>query len=412
MALPTAGALSASMINVELTRASTATFSMNGADERTLAGRPTGTISFNDFYGKSFIFPGQNDSTFAHVVSLNDSVDTISIQSDGKVVIGGFFTNFVVNRIARMYINGVFDFIGTSTGADASIRTTSLQSDGKVIIGGAFTRFGGTVRNRIARLTTNLLLDTTFNVGTGAGNVVETTSVQSDNKVIIGGNFQSYNGTTINRIARLHANGVLDTTFSVLGGATGLVKTSIIQSDGKVIIGGSFAGYRGVAVNRIARIHPNGVRDTTFNVGTGIVGLNARVETISIQSDGKVIVGGTFTLYRGTARNRIARLHVNGFLDTSFNVGTGTNTTICTTSIQSDGKVIIGGFFTSYSGVTTNRIARLHSNGILDTSFNVGSGANAVVHKSAIQSNGKVIIAGFFTSYRGVSRSRVARINV
>jgi hypothetical protein len=149
---------------------------------------------------------------------------------------------------------------------------------------------------------------------------------------------------------------VRDTTFNVGTGASGNVWTTSIQSDGKVIIGGSFGSYGGVTVNGIARLHANGVRDTTFNMGSGP---NNIVTTSSIQSDGKVIIGGDFTSYGGVTTNRIARLHANGVRDTTFNVGSGANDTIRTISIQSDGKVIIGGDFTSYSGVTTNRIARI-----------------------------------------------------
>jgi uncharacterized delta-60 repeat protein len=370
-------------------------------------------IAFNDFYSKTFLpVPGTLDSTFNVGTGVNNDVYTSSIQSDGKVIIGGDFTIYsgtTTNRIARLHSNGVLDTsFNVGTGANSFVETTSIQSDGRVIIGGGFTSYSGTTTNYIARLHSNGILDTDFNVGTGANDFIVTTSIQSDGKVIIGGFFTSYSGTTINRIARLHSNGVLDTDFNVGTGADFFIFTTLIQSDGKVIIGGFFTSYSGTTINRIARLHSNGILDTDFNVGTGA---SSTVRTTSIQSDGRVIIGGIFTSYSGTTRNNIARLHSNGILDTGFNVGTGANSSVLTTALQSDDKVIIGGFFTSYSGTTINRISRLHSNGVLDTSFNVGTGVNSFIYTTPIQSDGKVIIGGAFTQYSGTTTNRIARIN-
>ncbi len=234
----------------------------------------------------------------------------------------------------------------------------SIQSDGKIIIGGLFTSYNGTGRNYIARLNADGSLDATFNPGTGASNNVSTMSIQSDGKIIIGGDFNSYNGTGINRIARLNADGSLDATFNPGTGANGTVLTSSVQPDGKIIIGGDFTFYNGTGRNRIARLNADGSLDATFNPGTGA---NSYVYTTSIQSDGKIIIGGNFTSYNGTARYRISRMNADGSLDATFNPGTGANNFVLTTSIQSDGKIIIGGYFTSYNGTGRNRIARLNT---------------------------------------------------
>jgi uncharacterized delta-60 repeat protein len=384
---------------------------MNGADERALAGKSTGTISFNDFYGKSFSIPGQLDTTFNIGTGFDGNVYTTLVQSDGKIVVGGRFTRVNGgrrNRLARLFVNGVAE-TGSGSHANNTIRTLSIH-DNKIFAGGDFTAWSANGRVRILRLATNSwnIVDSTFLTGSGASSRVLTTSVQSDGKVLIGGAFASYGGVTVNGIARLHVNGVRDTTFNTGSGPNSIVRTSARQSDGKFIIGGNFTSYGGVTINRIARLHVNGVRDTTFNVGTGA---SDNVWTTSIQSDGKVIIGGAFASYRGVTTNRIARLHVNGVRDTTFNTGSGTNNVVTTSSIQSDGKVIIGGAFTSYSGVTTNRIARLHANGVRDTTFNVGSGANNAILTTSVQSDGKVIIGGYFTSYGGVTTNRIARID-
>ena len=98
----------------------------------------------------------------------------------------------------------------------------------------------------------------------------------------------------------------------------------------------------------------------SFNIGTGF---NNTVRVINIQPDGKILVGGGFSTYNGTTRNRIIRLNSNGSIDTSFNIGTGFNGNVFTIDIQPDGKILVGGDFTTYNGTTSNRIIRLNPNG-------------------------------------------------
>ena len=81
----------------------------------------------------------------------------------------------------------------------------------------------------------------------------------------------------------------------------------------------------------------------TFDIGTGF---DNTVRVIDIQPDGKILVGGDFTKYNGTSRNRIVRLNSNGSIDTSFNIGTGFNDDVWTIDIQPDGKILVGGVAT------------------------------------------------------------------
>ena len=98
-----------------------------------------------------------------------------------------------------------------------------------------------------------------------------------------------------------------------------------MQSDGKIIIGGSFTSYDGIGRNSIARLNADGSLDIGFNPGTGA---NNPVHSITLQPDGKIIIGGDFTNYNGTGRNRVARLNTDGSLDTGFNPGIGPTTTV------------------------------------------------------------------------------------
>jgi len=358
---------------------------------------------------------GTVDPTFNPGTGPNGGVSVTSIQSDGKIIIGGSFTYYngiVINRIARLNTNGTLDTtFHMGAGANSDVYATSIQSDGKIVIGGGFTSYNGIAINRIARLNTNGTIDTTFNLGTGANNIVRATSILSNGKIIIGGSFITYNGIATNRIARLNTDGSLDATFNPGTGATGPILATSIQTDGKIIIGGSFISYNGITRNGIARLNSNGTLDGTFNPGTGL-NTNGLVNNTSIQADGKIIIGGSFTAYNGTAINRIARLNINGTLDANFNPGTGANNIVVHTSIQTDGKIIIGGSFTAYNNGTTRKyMVRLNINGSLDINFNPEQGVNGTIQATSIQSDGKIIIGGDFSTYNETAINAIARLN-
>ena len=353
-----------------------------------------------------------NDQGFGFGDGPHNDVSTMAIQSDGKIIIGGKFTSYngtEVKRIARLNLDGSLDSsFNPGTGANDEVLTIAIQSDGKIIIGGDFTSYNGTATNHIIRINANGTQDASFNVGTGANSSVFTTAIQSDGKVIIGGSFESYNGSIVNHITRLNSDGSLDVGFYSGTGANNNVSSIAIQSDGKIIIGGGFSNYNGAAINYIARLNTDGSLDSFFTTGTGA---NSSVSTIAIQSDGKIIIGGGFTSYNGTNRNYIARLNAGGSLDALFNPGTGANFYVLTTAIQSDGKIIVGGMFTSYNGTAINRITRLNGNGSLDGSFNIGTGANGYVSATAIQNNGKIIIGGGFPNFNGTGNNFIIRLN-
>jgi uncharacterized delta-60 repeat protein len=355
---------------------------------------------------------GSLDASFNPGTGASELIHTTTLQPDWKVIIGGGFTSFNGtgrNRIARLNADGSLDVsFNPGTGGNAEVFTTALQPDGKILIGGNFTSYNGTGRNYIARLNADGSLDASFNPGTGASYIIHTMALQPSGKIIIGGSFTSYNGTGRNYIARLNADGSLDTSFNPGTGASNTVSTMTLQPDGKIIIGGDFQAYNGTGRNSIARLNTNGTLDATFNPGTGA---NYWVYTTTLQPDGKIIIGGDFTSYNGTGRNRIARLNADGSLDASFNPGTGASEFLFTTVLQPDGTIIIGGVLTSFNDMGCNHIGRLHADGNLDASFNPGTGANNEVRSIALQPDGKILIGGEFTFYNGTTRDRIARLN-
>lgn len=321
---------------------------------------------------------------------------------------------------AQTYVDLDTSFI-VEAGFNNAVMTTAIQSDGKILAGGWFTTYKGVSRNNIARLNADGSLDTSFNVGTGFDGTVYAIKLQSDGKILVGGSFTSYNGITQKRITRLNTDGSIDASFVIGGGFTipsvsdmSSVNAIAIQSDGKIIAGGRFAYYNGTSRENIIRLNTDGSVDTSFVI---VIGFGGDVLTIALQSDGKIVVGGSFKTFSFDPVNYIARLKTNGALDTSFNIGTGfggspTAATVQSVVVQPDDKILVGGYFTTYKGVTQNRIVRLNTNGNVDTSFAVGAGVdNYFVNDIALQADGKILLGGGFISYNGIARRCLARIN-
>lgn len=348
---------------------------------------------------------GTKDTSFG-TSSLNNSVSAITPQTDGKIIVGGSFTAYkgiTENHILRLNADATKDnTFNTGTGFDASLYATTLQNDGKIIVGGYFTVYKGITENRIVRLNPDGTKDASFNTGNGFNNSVKTAVVQPDGKILVGGSFTSYNGSVQNDIIRLNPNGTKDTYFNIGSGFNSPVESIFLQPDGKIIVGGGFTSYDGTTANRIIRLNPDGTKDVTFNVGTGF---DNSVFTIALQPDGKIIMGGEFITYKGIIERSLIRLNPDGTKDTSFTIGTGFNYNVYTATLQSNGKIIIGGNFTTFNGNAQNGIVCLNPNGTKDSTFTVGSGFNEYVNTIMVHTDGKISVGGGFTSYNNSNSS-------
>ena len=125
----------------------------------------------------------------------------------------------------------------------------------------------------------------------------------------------------------------------------------------------------------------------------------------------KILVVGDFTTYKGVSANRIVRLNTDGSIDTSFDYGTGFNNTMRTIVIQPDGKILIGGLFTTYKGLIENCIIRLNTDGSKDLTFNNSVGFDIQVFSIVIQNDGKILCGGGFTTYKGYSNNFIIKLN-
>ena len=393
------------------------TLSLGSASPTNGLGAPSAAI-LNIIDNESFNeLPGSLDTAYNSGAGFNNAVQTLALQSDGKLLAAGDFT--VANgigrtRIARLNTDGSLDVKfplgGGTSGADATVRAMLQQTDGRIVVGGDFTNINGIARGRIARLNLDGSLNETFDPGFGTDNpvfAVAETFVGEDRKLLIGGAFTVVSATPRNSIARLNEDGSVDGGFNPVLGANGIVYAIVVQADGKAIIGGDFTSVNGTARNRVARLNPDGSVDLSFDPGTGADGA---VRALAIQLDGRIVVGGSFTNFNGSALNRFARLDSSGSLDATFTPGLGADDTVNAIVVQPDTRIILGGQFTRCNGVTRGHLTRLNNDGTVDPSINFGAGANNFIAAAVVQTDGKIIIGGGFTEYDGTPKQRLARI--
>jgi uncharacterized delta-60 repeat protein len=357
------------------------------------------------------------DSTFY------TTIYTIAQQVDGKILVGGsfyIFNAFTEYKMIRLNSDGSKDATfntGNGTGFNGYVYEIVQQADGKILIGGNFSSYNGVTENSIIRLNSDGSKDTTFTTGTGFRTTgfginygrVYSIALQTDGKILVGGEFSTYNGASENFIIRLNSDGTKDATFNTGTGFDGVVKTIVIQADGKILVGGEFANYNGARENFIIRLNSDGTKDATFVTGTGF---DAFVNVIVQQADGKILVGGEFTFYNnGFTPKGIIRLNGDGTKDTSFNTGTGFDNAVWIIAQQTDGKILVGGNFSQYNDVNERSIIRLNSDGVKDTSFVTGTGFDGSVYTIAQQADGKILVGGFFSSYNGSAENLIILLN-
>jgi uncharacterized delta-60 repeat protein len=288
---------------------------------------------------------GSIDGDFSIGSGFDGSVNCITTQSDGKILVGGVFTDYNgtgSNYIVRLNSDGSVDnTFSIGTGFDGQVTSIAIQSDGKILVGGAFTDYNGTGSNYIVRLNSDGSIDNTFSIGTGFDAGVSSIVIQSDGKILVGGGSTTYNGVSLNFIIRLNSDGSIDTDFSIGNGFDDIVIHIAVQSDGKILVGGQFGSYNGTSSDRIIRLNSDGSIDGDFSIGTGF---DNNVRFITTQSDNKILVGGEFDSYNGVNSNRMIRLNSDGSIQYSFDDTLGQVSSI---AIQSDGNVLVGGYFNS-----------------------------------------------------------------
>lgn len=360
--------------------------------------------------------------------NLTGQVYDIIKQPDGKLIVVGSFTSYngiTVGRIVRLLPNGNIDnsFNSGGSGFNGIVESIALQSNGKIIVGGRFTTYNGssTINSRLVRLNVSGTIDNTFATSgytwiSGQERInkvlVIPVGISGTDKIYIAGNFTDISSNSRNRIARLNSNGTIDTTFNPGTGFNGLgqdlVKTIAIQTDGKVLAGGSFTIFDGQQIGKIIRLLDTGSADVTnFLVNGFINNSNISVYSIAIQNDGKILIGGNFTFYNSSPLIKVGRFDTNCVEDTSFN--TNSNNLQLDNDVKTilfnSGEIYLGGNFLNFS-----KILRLNLDGSLNETIPSQSGFNYTVYKLIFDSTNKLVVGGDFSFYNSVSSRKIARL--
>jgi uncharacterized delta-60 repeat protein/uncharacterized repeat protein (TIGR01451 family) len=348
---------------------------------------------------------GSVDNTFMLDTLVEGFYDVIAIQPDGKILTGGAWT-VDVNPIVRLNSDGSLDnTFNLVSGGFYHIYTIVVKSDGKILIGGEFTPFGN--QNHFTQINPDGSIDNSFKTQ-GADYEIEAVKVQPDGKILIAGYLNIFNSTPVNHLCRLNPGGDVDLSLNIGSGPNNSINAMDLQPDGKILIGGYFTFFNGSPLSGLARLDQNGSVDNTFNTGSDS---NVFINTITLDVTGKILIGGSFNSFNGSAVKNLARLNQNGSIDNTFNIGSGLDNIINAIALQADGKILIGGYFTSFNGSAAHNILRLNVDGSIDSTFNVGSGPNSQVNAITIQSDGKILIGGYFTLFNGFSINNLARLN-
>ena len=341
----------------------------------------------------------------------NSWVWALARQPDGRLLVAGQFTSFngvPGGEVVRLSPDGHVDtnFNASVTAGDPTIHSVAVQPDGRVLIGGMFTGINGATCIRLARLNADGTLDSNFVASVNSSQSFVTVShlgLQTNSQIVIGGWFETVNGAPHTNIARLNNNGSLDTSYNAQIDTP--PNALVMSADGKVLVGGAFSTVNSQARAHIARLDTNGTLDATFLPVT-----DGNVDSFAPQPDGKIVIGGGFTTVNGVSRHRIARLNANGTLDTTFQNGmAGADSYVGCVAVDPAGKVLVGGQFSSMNGVGRTNVARLNSNGSLDTNFLANT--DSFLELMLVQPDSRVIIEGsYITSVDGRSRNRLARL--
>ena len=381
-------------------------------------------------------------------------VNTVVVQPNGKLVVGGYFDSFnedthIPPSLLRLNANGTPDTafntnVGTRIGTafdagsavDGEVYSVAIQPDGKLVVVGAFGRGNASAPYGILRLNADGTPDTAFNTRLGTGvRWANAVAVQPNGKILVGGGFTSLNGRAgvPDDLIRLNADGTPDPTFNTHLGRGfddpydgGHVYSLAVQPDGKILVGGWFSILNGRTTipSNLLRLMPDGTLDASFAATLGR-GFDYPVHAVALQSNGKIVAGGDFSSIYGrpTIPHGFLRLNANGTPDATFNANLGTGfsptSSVAAITVQPDGRILVGGQFTGFHGGAgiPHALMRFNASGLADASFNAGLGAGfrgtgvyigegitspgESVNAIATRADGRIVVGGQFTTLRG-----------
>lgn len=340
------------------------------------------------------------------------------------IVTGSFTTYNGVNcnGIVRILPNGSIDPSFNTSGVDGFIYKILVQPDGKLIVAGYFTGCQGNPAFNICRLNSDGVFDPSFQPGnsTTTSSMIFDIQFQSSGKILACGNFSEFNGQAFGGLMRLNSDGSIDPTF--IGGNGGTFpfnrRCLKVLPDDSFYMGGGFLNYTNQfqTPRFLVKANPDGVYDSSFPIANAFnvdsqTPSSYGLASIDVLSDGTLICGGQFDEYNGVLVKDLIRIKPDATLDYSFLPFTGCNSKVFCTAVDQNNRILAGGAFTMYDNEVHGRFIRLNEDGTIDHSFNIGSGADGEVKSIALQYDGKIILGGKFKHFNGISRNSIVRLN-
>ncbi|GAB3846870.1 delta-60 repeat domain-containing protein [Hymenobacter terrigena] len=353
---------------------------------------------------------GTIDASFQPVIQSFGVISSVALQPDGKMVVGGSFTEFngqLLHRLARVNTDGTLDLTFVVNSAFEGASSLALQPDGKILASSL---------DKVQRFLPTGVIDNGF-AADFTGSQLTRILLQPDGKVLVAATSAiRLNGSTTNSlVVRLQANGTQDATFAIVAPGTNSNTNSLhtiyamgLQPNGKILLGDGFYGTTGNFKAAIMRLDSNGAIDATFNRSEFTLAQQPSViYALAVQPDGKILVGGNFDTNWSTSRRSLSRLNADGTLDTGFTPPTITGY-VYSLLVQPNNRILLGGTFTSPALPTS--LARVLANGQADATFGSTAVPNSTVRALLVQSDGKLVVGGAFSALSGQTSVGLARI--
>jgi uncharacterized delta-60 repeat protein len=353
---------------------------------------------------------GTTDTTFQPPAGLQAA--KIALLSDGKILYRPYSSAFPLQgpQLARLNADGSADPTFSVSFENAYVYDFAVQPDGKILLAQQLSGLGDWM-SRITRLNADGSVDSGFTGISLPNSTFVLSLLPKGSKIVVAGAEPGPQSGTPGRsaIRQFNGDGSPDSNFTVQQvGPDGSYATVSIQADGKILLSGTFQTVGNVARNQLARLNADGTVDTTFDTGAGI---GEGAASLYPLPNGKIILGGTFTQFNGVTRRGLARLNADGSLDTGFDPGAGPNGNIWFVTPRPDGSLLIGGRFSLFNGTPRGGLALVGPNGALDSGVSATFSFSGTAQRLLVQPDGKVLVAGFFNNVNGLNQVNLTRLN-